>query len=1183
MKRNDKMKRWIRSFFVLIITLLWIALPMHLYAQQEGVVLKFEKAPLITILKYLEKNYGYDFVYKTDDVSKVKAVTIVEEGASFSQVMDSCLKGSGLVYAIQGKSVLIRKAVQGNEQRICIIQGRVTDEKNNPLPGVTVRVVSSEDADIIIGTATDANGNYQLKLPPPFGSVGCYIRYSFVGMVSETVVYLGGDETIYVVLKEDSKVMSDIIVTGYQQIEKRQLTSAVSTLKTEDIHMVGSASIEQMLQGQLPGLFVVNTSAGPGASPKIRVRGTATISGNADPLWVLDGVILENSIPISAVELNDPNVMNMFNSAIGGISPTDIESITVLKDASATAIYGTRAANGVIVVTTKKGRRNFSSSSYQHTSSITFRPSYNNFNLLNSKERVELDQQLIDDGVDNLSGGTGVGLLHALRLYMGGIISKTEMEKEVQAMEHRNTDWFKILFRHAYTQTHNLSFSGGSDRADYYVSLSYRQEQGSDKLSQYEQIGGLIKINTELFKGVKLGTILQVDRRDRDSYFSSIDPFRYAVTTSRTVPLDENGNYFFYHPSGGNDQFNILHEQKHTGKESRQTDLKAIANLSVDLMEGLKYNGLFSYASSHSSTTDYATEQSNYIAGIRGYSYGNGTTELEETSPLPFGGVYNETNYEQRTSLIRNGLEYRNVFFEGLSVDGMVGQEFRTTAYKGLTTNAWGYMRDRGNIFYNPGASETIRRNDAIRTLPTRSNISYYGVLSGMYKQRYIINGNIRFDGSNLFGSNPKYRYLPLWSVSGKWIASEEELFAKSKWVNHLAFRASYGLRGNIVEDSSPQIISSALPPDQFTQLLKMEILQAPNPELKWETTYSVNVGLEVGMFNGRFSLDMDYYRDFSRDLIAYKDVSAVTGFHRKYVNYADVKNQGIDIVMTGKIIQKNRLSWTSSLNLGYVKNRVEKSYIAPQAKNLVKSTYTPGEVREGRAINGMFSYRFAGLSDEGLALYYNAAEEKVSSANPEEIANQIYSDVDNLKYEGTRDPMLSGGFMNMFRYKQLTLSIHFAFGLKSVVRLPNVAYNYIPEGHINTNKSILERWRFPGDEATKEIPRLTRSGFVNVNNVSIYANELYNMSTRTVIPGDYLRLRNVMLEYRLPVEWTEKVVLGERSLGGVSIKIQAQNLFVWADSRLKGYDPETINYSTTGYGSLPLQQNITFGLNVNF
>ncbi|WP_106624757.1 SusC/RagA family TonB-linked outer membrane protein [Butyricimonas faecalis] len=1185
MKKNDykglfcplgRIKKWlwIMKLMAFFFFLGMFQVHASAYAQNEMVTLDVNRMTVEKVFKTITQQLSYDIFYSNDELDTRCQVTLSTRKMSVQDLLEEVLKGN-YSYEFVGKTIIIRPVKQSDKK--IVIQGTVKDQQGGSLPGVTVLVKGST-----IGVSTDGNGKFRLEVASADSLV---LVFSFVGMETKEVAYWGETE-LNVVMKEKDAKLDEVVVTGYQQIEKRQLTSAVSSVKTEDLNMIGATSIEQMLQGQLAGLSVINISAAPGAAPKIRVRGTATITGNADPLWVLDGVMLENSVPISVAELNSPDVMNMFNSAIGGINPSDIESITVLKDASATAIYGTRAANGVIVVTTKKGKRDGGFNiSYQHTSSVSLRPSYDDFDLLNSQERVELTQQCYDDGL-RVSGV--VGMENLMQQYGLGNLSLEEYKQKVRELETRNTDWFKILFRNAYTQTHNLSISGGTEKMDYYVSMSYNGEQGADKISEYKNYGGLAKMNAELFKGVRLGTTLQVGRRDRESYHTSIDPFMYAVRTSRTIPLyDENGDYFFYKKSvGGYYLFNILFEQENTKRESTQTDLKGIVNLTVNLYKGLKYNGLFSYSSSHSASIDYAKEQSAYVANLRGYDFGNPTEEELAETPLPFGGVYNETDYEQRTSLIRNGLEYKGHIGDDLSIDGMLGQEFRTTKYRGLTTQNYGYMHDRGNIFYEPSLGEStghLFRNMVIRNVPERSYISYYGVLSAMYKDRYVINGNIRFDGSNLFGSNPKYRYLPLWSVSAKWIVSNENFLAGVSMLNDLAIRASYGLRRNIVEDSSPQIIASALPPNKFNDLLEMKIDQAPNPDLKWETTSSLNVGLELSMLNNRLSVDVDYYRDASRDLIASKDVSAVTGFLNKYVNYANVKNQGVDIAVSGYIIRSKQVSWMSSLNLGYVKNKVTKSNITPQAQNLVKSVYTPGEVYLGKPVNGMFSYRFAELDADGMPLFYDQDNNKLNAGDTE-LPTAVFSNIENLKYEGTRDPILTGGFNNVIKYKEFTLSFLFSFGLKNVIRLPEYAYNSSPSDDQNANRRIMERWRKPGDEATKVIPCLSGgSGYFTTADGTYYTTGLFNQSQVTVVPGDYLRLRNVMLEYRLPRQLVQKIVIGGCSLGGISLKLQAQNLFVLADRRLKGYDPETINYTTTAYGSQPLPTSFTLGLNVNF
>lgn len=1142
----------------------------------QGISLKHKQIPIKTILKDIETQTDFTFIYSNNLVDVNKRVSLDLSGATINESLKKLLEGTMIGFKIVGNQIILSpKQVSESKSSEFRVKGVVFDASNNErLPGVTVLVEGTN-----VSVSTDLEGYFEITSGPESN-----LSFMMLGMMLESIPVSGRNE-ILVYMEPDNLTLQEVVITGYQEVSKNQSTSAVSSIKAESLNTIGITSIDQALQGQMAGLTVINSGTAPGAAPKVRIRGTATIIGNAEPLWVLDGVILENSIPVTSAELNSPDFMNTFNSAIGGVSPNDIESITVLKDASATAIYGTRAANGVIVVTTKKGKRNSSAISYNHTSKLSLRPGYGDFDLLNSRERAQLAMQNSQDNAYSMFIYENVGMEGLLRNYYLNNITHEEFTLLGKEMEERNTDWFKLLFRNAYTQTHDLSISGGSSKTDYYVSVGYNDEQGMDKLSNYRSYSAMAKVNTELFKGVKFGATIQAGARERDTYHQSIDPFTYAVRTSRTIPVfDKSGNYYMYESTqAGSMAFNILKEQRNTKKESFQSDLKSIFNLDINIFKGLKYRGLFSYALSGSQQSDYATEMSAYVSRIRGYNYGEHTDEQLSSSKLPYGGVYNERNYTQKTYIIRNGFEYKKSLAKDFDLDLMAGQEFRNTDYKGLIANTYGYLHDRGNIYYQPPlGSETghLARNTVYRNLLSRAYVSYYGVLSAIYKNRYVINGNVRFDGSNLFGSNPEYRYLPLWSFSGKWILSNEPFLQNTSFISNLQLRASYGLRGNIVEESTPQIVASALPPNPSTGELEMEIIQAPNPNLKWETTSSFNAGLEFGLFNNRISGVIDYFRDISSDLIAYKNISGVSGFPGKYLNYADVRNSGIDASLNFEIVSKKDLNWTTSLNIGYVNNKVLRSSITPEVSSLVGSQYIPGDVVVGYPVNSMFSYKFAKLNGEGTPMFYDKNGNIVDSSS-DGIINLV-NDISALKYEGNREPLITGGFNNIIRYKNITISALFSFALKAVVRLPDMAYTSPPSGDINANRSILKRWRKPGEEANTIVPGFTGTSYFTVGGKYFYTTSMFNSSDATTVSGDYLRFRNLTLEYKLPEKMVKKLFISDRGVKNLSVRFQAQNLFVIADKRLKGYDPETVNYSVGGYGSMPMPRTFTIGLSFN-
>lgn len=1170
MKKQKQFFTHTRFFILLLVGLCSVSL-----LRAQSVNIEVKDTQIKDVLKTITKQTGFNFIYSDiiEDLSKTVDFSIKTTKSPIATILDKLFRNTNILYSIKGKQVVLqtKELIKKSEHKI---SGIVKDENGEPLVGVAVKNVNENTY-----TFTDVDGHYSIA-----AKEGNNLLFSLTGM-SDTKAVVGKDEILNTQMAIDVISLDNVVVTGYQNVSKNQSTSSVVVVKAENLNLGGAVSIESALQGQMAGLSVVNLNSSPGTAAKVRIRGTSTIVGTAEPLWVVDGVILESAVPVTAADLNSPDFMNTLNSSIGGISPNDIESITILKDASATAIYGTRAANGVIVVSTKKGKDKKGNLSYSHNSTISFRPSYSSFNLLNSEERIKLSIENIADGAD-VYGDTGYE--NELARYMHGKITANDFESNVNYLQTLNTDFFKLLYRNAYSQRHDLSYSGSSEKMDYYVSLGYNDEEGLDKESAFKSISGMCKVNSEIFKDVNIGVILQASKRERNTYMSYLDPFKYAVSTSRALPIyNRDGSYFYY---GNNDlssyKFNILNEQQNTKSSNDQTDIKGNIYLDVKLFKGLTYKGVLSVANSDTKAQTMAKENTAYVSKLRGYNFGEQTEEQFVQSVLPYGGIYGENNIKQTTVLVRNSLEYNNSFLNNdLNFDVMLGQEFRRVKYNGLYNMSYGYMDDRGNIFYDPSAGEStghILRNYSTRNILERSNESYFGVMSVMYKNRYIVNGNIRFDGSNLFGSNPKYRYLPLWSVSAKWIISNEDFLYNNKIISHLSLRASYGLCGNIVEDSSPQIIASALPPNQSTGNLEMGISQPANPNLKWETTSSLNFGLDLGLFDNRLDLTFDYYRDKSKDLIAFNKISSVTGFTGKYVNYADVNNQGFDLSITGKILRRDNMDWTMSVNMGFVSNKVVKSELQPTVSQLVSSLYVPGAVVVGRPVNAMYSYRFAGLDETGLPMFYNKDNEVIKTTD-EGIA-EIVNDASNLKYEGPREPKMTGGINNIFRYKNFSFSFLFSFGMGNKVRLPEVAYNYAPYSSSNVNKTILNRWRKPGDEKFTSIPSVTEgSFFFGTDGNTYYTTDMFNNSDYNVVAGDYLRLRNVGFEYNLPDNLLKRIVLGGRQMMRLSVKVQASNLFVIANSRLNGYDPETINFSTGGYGSLPLPRTVTVGLNLNF
>jgi len=1130
--------------------------PKNTFSQSRIVIDSDREVSVNQIFKVIKRQTEYTFVYQQDLFKNMPKIKLKKGVINVDKLLNQSIHTEDFSIILSTDNTIFIKKKEKAQQKT--ISGQITDEFNSPLEGVSVLIKGTNK-----GVVSDFEGKYALRGIKN----NTVLVFSSLGYKNKEI-QVGNKTVINVQLEEDLESLEEVVINGYQTKSKRETSSAVTVINTKALDVVGSSSIENMIQGQIAGVSVVNSSADPGSAPRIRIRGTATLSGNAEPIWVVDGVMLENGVPATPAELNDPDFLKSFNSSIGGVNPNDIESLTILKDASATAIYGTRAANGVIVVTTKKGKSGKPRISINHTTGFKPRPTYEDFDLMNSQERAEFSFGLLDDGI-GLHGAVGVAYYQSL--YMRGGLSEEEYIEGIRKTSEMNVDWFDLLFRNAITNTSDISVSGGSDKSNYYASLSRISEDGLDKVTGYESYSAMAKINTELSDKINFGLILNASKRDREQNYTT-NAFDHAYSSSRSLPAyNDDGSYYFY----GNYNYNILHEQNTTDQNSKQHEIRSTLNFDYKITDWLTYSNLMSYTYSSSITQQYATDASKYVATLRGYNLGAGSAEQIEDSSLPFGGIFNQSNFTQESYLIRNSVNTKFNVLNDLSMDIMVGTEFRNVVYDGFNSKNYGYFQDRGKIFYEPQESEedgNILRNTVSRSLYDRSFISYFATYSSMFKNKYVLNANIRFDGSNLFGSNPDYRYLPLWSVSGKWHIDQESFLEDVNFIDALSIRASYGLRGNIVEEASPQVISTALAPNRFTSLQEQQIIQAANPELKWETTETLNFGVDFAFFNRRLSGAIDLFKDLGNDLISSKNVSSVTGFQNKAVNFANIMNRGVDLGINAKIIDNDNFTYNLGINASITDSEVTKSFIEPSVASLLSSTYTVGEVVEGMPINSMYSYRFSRINEEGAALFLNDEGNEYSVLG-EGFFTEILNNQDALVYEGSRVPTTTLGITNRFNYKNFQLSFLLVAGLDYKIRLQNLAFDseYIQDEY-NLRNGVANRWRQPGDESFADIP------WLGDGVAMYYEGNTFNNSDAQVIDGDYLRLKNVLLQYSLPKTLTDRA-----GISSLVLKLQADNLFVIADKRLNGMDPETANFNTSFWGgSLPLPKTFTFGISLN-
>lgn len=793
------------------------------------------------------------------------------------------------------------------------VQGVViSSEDNLPLIGASVYVTAEDlkkagSAQTTMGVITDVDGQFSIAIPAGITRFFC----SYVGYDVLEVKLVPGKEHYEITLHASSQMLDAVVVTGYQTVERRKLTAAVSKLDISDETIGAVKSIDQALAGQIAGLSVSPTSGAPGAPAKIRIRGTASLNGTQDPLWVLDGIPLEGTDVPEPDELND--ITNMKQSSIAGLNPADIENITILKDAAATAIYGARAANGVIVITTKKGK--VGKPVINFSSRFTYTPtlSLDRLNLLNSAEKVGLEMDMIRNNYspDNHKGGVYniLSNYNELSAFQNGgwDALSSDTQAAINRLKSVNTNWGDILFRDAFSQEYNLSLSGGTERVTYYTSFGYYKEDGNVDGVGMDRFNLVGKTSYKVNSILKVGASMFANRRKNTNYLTDAygmsNPVFYSRKANPYFELyDKNGNYNYdYDIQNNTDKdlgFNIFEERQNTSNESVVNSFSSIFDAELRFNDKWKLTSQFGYQlekTSREEIADWESYAMRYYYKLSEYSQGGETKHF-----LPEGGM--QKSYENSNSQItwKAMGEYRDSFNDIHELEVMAGTELRKTWYETLFSAGYGFDRKtlttKPVIFPNESYATSFPLHQT--TYKENAYVSFYSTASYSLLNRYTVGGSIRFDGSDLFGVDKKYRYLPLYSVSALWRLSQEPFMQQAKWVDNLVFRASYGLQGNIDKNTSPFLLgtyrSESILPGVSEDVIIIN--SAPNKKLRWEKTQSVNAGFDFSVLNQAINLSVDYYYRKGTDLIALRMLPLETGFTSMNVNWASMENKGVEI-----------------------------------------------------------------------------------------------------------------------------------------------------------------------------------------------------------------------------------------------------------------------------------------------
>ena len=1089
----------------------------------------------------------------------------------------------------------------------------VSSDDGEPIVGAYVYVQGANQ----LGTMTDLDGNFVLDRVPQSAQ---NLVASFMGFEETTVPVR---DNVRIAMKPDSEVLEQAVVTGMTSVDRRLFTGSSVKVDADEAKLNGIADISRSLEGRVAGVSVQNVSGTFGTAPKIRVRGATSIYGSSKPLWVVDGVIMEDVVDVDAEDLSSGDANTLISSAIAGLNSDDIESFDILKDGSATSIYGARAMAGVIVVTTKKGRSGHSSISYTGEYTVRLKPSYTNFNIMNSQDQMSIYQELeqkgylLYAGTANASDSGIYGKMYQLISQFNetsgqfGLPNTEEAKAEyLRAAEYRNTDWFDRLFTYNVQHNHSVSMSGGTDKGNYYASLSIMDDPGWSVQSAVQRYTANINSTFKIVDNLTLNLIGNASYRNQrapGTLGSTIDavngavqrdfdinPYSYALNTSRALDPDV---YYTrnYAP------FNIFHELENNYLDLDVTNVRFQGELKWKLFGHLELAALAAYKYAGTTREHYIRDDSNQAQAYRAMS----TTTIRDSnsflytdpdvmfavpeSILPVGGIYQRTDNKMNGWDARVSANYSQTFGRIHQVNAYAGAEVNSIDRHEVWFRGWGIQYDMGEIanynykVFKKGAEDNAQYFTMGNSHERRA--AFFGTATYSLFGRYSLNGTVRYEGSNRLGKSRQARWLPTWNVSGRWNISDEAWMRPLQPVlSHAAFKASYSLTAESGPSwvTNSDVVIEAYNPwrnnvnDRETILV---IDDLANPDLTFEKKHELNLGLELGFFDNRVNFTGDWYKRNNYDLIGQTNTQGIGGQVIKYGNVASMKSDGFELSLTTQNVRTRDFKWTTNFIYSHSRNEVTKLYNSLRVINLVSGT---GFAQEGYPNHSIFSIPFRGLNEEGIPTFVD--QDSVWDPETETLTENISttgiyfqtSDPDKLhflEYSGVADPTDVGSIGNTFEWKGLRLNVFITGSFGNVVRLDRV-FRARYSDLIAMPREFKNRWVVPGDEAVTNIPVIA-SRVQNSNDTHLsYAYNAYNYSTERIARGDFVRLKEVSLSYDLPKKWAQAIFCNT-----LSLKLQATNLtLLYADKKLNGQDPEFFN---TGGVAVPVPRQFTLTLKV--
>jgi TonB-linked SusC/RagA family outer membrane protein len=1005
-----------------------------------------------------------------------------------------------------------------------VIKGKVTDQKDgSPLPGVSVTVKGVPG----LGTQTDINGSFTLSVP----NTAKTLVFRFLGYSEASSSITGGQ--INVQMEYNSEQLSEVVVVGYGTQKRANLTGSIASVSAKEVEGKPVTSFEQALQGITAGVNIQADNGKLGQGIKISVRGVASISGGTQPLIVIDGVVANNDDLSNSGASSDP---------LADLNMNDIETFDILKDAAASAIYGSRASNGVIIITTKKGKAG--------TAKISFNAQYGTSEpsrhrqFLNSQQWLQIEERAAQGAAtQDYANGYFNTLAEAQasdKAYVEGLF--TSLAAGNTNWASTNTDWEKQAFQKAPQQQYDLSFSGGGDKTTYYIGGQALNQDGILKGNAFQRYSGRVNVDTKMSSTLDVGMNLNFthtynQRISNDNAFST--PLQIVALSPITPVIDPRTGLISGTPPGQSSNYPLYYNPLiSVGNGYYHTNVyRTLGNVFAnwEIVKHLTFRSEFGIDEANQNEDSYYNSLTARNTGTpNGSGENTNTTNVHFTvnNYFTYKNTFGKDNSLDAT--IGNSYEYRNI-----SLNDIQGQQFPSDAYKQISSAAV--------------------KSGGTSTQTELTLISYFARANYAFKGKYLLSGSIRADGSSNFGVNNRYGYFPAGSAG--WILSNEDFLKNWNTLSNLKIRVSYGLTGNnAISDYGALGLFSG--DAGYNGLAGQRFFQIANPNLKWEKTAQLDIGADWGFFNNRLTGGFDYYRKNTRDLLLSVNIPETLGLSSQLQNLGKLYNEGYELTLSSENFV-GKFKWSTSFNASYNRNKV--TYINGQ---IINEGADLNRVIEGQQIGVFYGREYAGVDPaNGDALYYLNTKNANGTLN--KGTTNDYNAAQNVPL-GNPTPSYTGGITNNFSYKGFDLSFLFygSFGNK----IYNGGGQYMSaeasNGLDNQTVDQMKYWNKPGDITNIPEPRL------------FYANGT-NPSSRYLSDGSYVRLKSLSFGYNFP-----KTVLSKFKIDRLRVFMNAYNLFLI--TKYKGWDPEVnadfqannVNQGVDFY-SAPQPRTITFGLNV--